>query len=222
MNRIAKYFAIALFSTGCLAPLVMSAQTTPDAATKIATAVLPLPAEMRASATVIEVVGGGKIDTLRKGTSDMVCAYHAPVVPEGSKTGVKMLRPACYHEAVSRLIIRANAIQRELTAAGKPADSKSVDAEVDAEIKSGKLKLAPVPTIGFRMAGPADAFNPAAGTVSPAVHTWQMVIVPYATGASLSLPEKESGSGVPWVMDAGSYMAHIMVDPRPAASMAMQ
>ena len=89
---------------------------------------------------------------------------------------------------------------------------------MDAEIKSGKLKLAPVPTVGFHMAGPVDAFNPAVGTVSPAVHTWQMVIIPYATGASLSLPEKESG-GVPWVMATGTFMAHIMIDPKPTASM---
>jgi hypothetical protein len=74
---------------------------------------------------------------------------------------------------------------------------------VDAEIKSGELKLAPVPTIGFRMTGPVDAFHPAAGAVSPAVETWQMVIIPYATGASLSLSEKESG-GMPWVMAAGT------------------
>jgi hypothetical protein len=84
MNRSAKYLAIAVFSTGCLTPLLIRAQT--DAATKIATAVLPLPKEMRDSATVIDVTGGGKIDTLRKGTSDMVCAYHTPVVPQGSKT----------------------------------------------------------------------------------------------------------------------------------------
>ena len=218
MSRVAKYLAIALFSAGCLTPLVTRAQTSPDAATKIATAVLPLPKEMRDSATVIDVVGSGKIDTLRKGTGDMVCAYHTPAVPQSSKTGMKVLVLSCYHEAVSKLTTRANAIQRELTAAGKPADNKAVDAQVDAEIKSGKLKLAPVPTIGFRMAGPVDAFNPAAGTVSPAVHTWQMVIIPYATGASLSLPEKESAS-MPWVMAAGTFMAHIMIDPQPTASM---
>jgi hypothetical protein len=218
MSRVAKYLAIALFSAGCLTPLVTRAQTSPDAATKIATAVLPLPKEMRDSATVIDVVGGGKIDTLRKGISDMVCAYHTPAVPQSSKTGDKVLVLSCYHEAVSKLTIRANAIQRELTAAGKPADNKAVDTQVDAEIKSGKLKLAPVPTIGFRMAGPVNAFNPAAGTVSPAVHSWQMVIIPYATGASLSLPEKESG-GMPWVMAAGTFMAHIMIDPKPTASM---
>jgi hypothetical protein len=218
MNRLAKYLAIALASVGFPTPMAIRAQTTPDAATKIATAVLPLPREMRASATVIDVIGNGKIDTLRKGTSDMVCAYHAPGVPPNSKTGEKILRPSCYHEAVSRIMIRASAVQRELTAAGKPADSKAVDAQVDAEIKSGKLKLPPVPTIGFRMAGPVDAFNPAAGTVSPAVHVWQMVIIPYATGASLSLPEKEGGN-MPWVMDAGSYLAHIMVDPAPAVAM---
>ena len=217
MTRVSKYLAFALFSAGCFTPLVTRAQTSPDAATKIAIAVLPLPKEMRDSATVIDVVGGGNVDTLRKGTSDMVCAYHPPAVPQNSKTAEKVLTLGCYHEAVSKLTIRANAIQRELTAAGKPADNKAVNAQVDAEIKSGKLKLAPGPTIGFRMAGPVDAFNPA-GIVSPAVQTWQMVIIPYATGTSLSLPETESG-GMPWVMGAGTFMAHIMIEPKPTASM---
>ena len=45
-----------------------------------------------------------------------------------------------------------------------------------------------------------------------------MVIIPYATGASLSLPEKESG-GMPWVMSAGTVMAHIMIDPNHKAGM---
>jgi hypothetical protein len=218
MNRVAKYIAVALFSAGCFTPLVTRAQTAPDAAAKIATAVLPLPKEMRDSATVIDMAADGKIDMLRKGTGDMVCAYHAPAVAPNSKTGEKLLGLSCYNEAVSRLTVRSNAIRRELTAAGKPADNKAVDAQVDAEIKSGKLKLAPAPTIGFRMYGPVDAFNPAAGTVSPAVHTWQMVIIPYATGTSLSLPEKESG-GMPWVMSTGTYMAHIMIDPGHTASM---
>jgi hypothetical protein len=218
MTGVAKYFAIALFSAGCFTPVIITAQTSPDAATKIAIAVLPLPKEMRDTATVIDVVGTGKIETLRKGTSDMVCAYHPPAVPQRSKSDAKVLTLGCYHEAVSKLTIRANAIRRELTAAGKPADNSAVNAQADAEIKSGKLKLAPSPTIGFRMAGPVDAFNPAAGTVSSAVNTWQMVIIPYATGASLSLPEKESG-GMPWVMAAGTFMAHIMIEPQPTVSM---
>src|SRR5580658_5241819 len=98
MTRVSKYLAFALFSAGCFTPLLTRAQTTPDAATKIAIAVLPLPKEMRASATVIDPVGGGKIDTLRKGTSDIVCAYHTPAVPANSKSGEKMLRLGCYHE----------------------------------------------------------------------------------------------------------------------------
>ena len=61
MSRVAKYPAIALFFAGCLTPLATTAQTSPDAATKIPIAVLPLPQEMRDSATVIDVVGGGKI-----------------------------------------------------------------------------------------------------------------------------------------------------------------
>lgn len=217
MNRLIPYFARALFLSSCLTPLVVSAQT-PDAAVKIATAVLPLSKELRDSATVIEVAEDGKIDTLRKGSGGMVCAYHSPTVPQGSKTGEKILAISCGPEAVSRLTIRSNAIRRELTAAGKPADVKAVNAVLDAEIKAGQLKTASGATVSFLMSGPVSGFDPKAGTVSPAIRVWQTVNIPYATGASLSLPEKR-GEGLPWVMNSGTAGAHIMIEPRPMGAM---
>ena len=42
-----------------------------------------------------------------------------------------------------------------------------------------------------------------------------VIYVPYATSASTGLPEKPSGSGKgqPWIMNAGTYRAHIMINP---------
>lgn len=217
MNRLIPCFAKALFLSGYLTALVVSAQT-PDSATKIAFAVLPLSKELRDSATVIDVAQDGKIDTLRRGTGAMVCAYRPPTVPQASKTGEKILTIACGPEAVSRVTIRFNAIRRELTAAGKPADAKAVNAVLDAEIKSGQLKTATGATVSFLMSGPVSGFDPKSGTVSPAIRVWQTVNIPYATGASLSLPEKQS-DGRPWVMNSGTAGAHIMIDPKPMGAM---
>jgi hypothetical protein len=176
---------------------------------KIGTAVLPLPKAMRDSASVVEILDGGKTVTLKKGTSDMVCEY-----PQLSTlhSGAKGLVLGCYQEQVYAMVARASEVRRQLAAAGKTADDHAVDAQVEADIKAGKLKLPSGPTMGFRMAGPASGYDPATGTVSSDIHVWQMVVIPYTTGAKLSLPESQSG-GQPWVMLAGTPMAHIMIDP---------
>jgi hypothetical protein len=40
-----------------------------------------------------------------------------------------------------------------------------------------------------------------------------VIYIPYATSASTGLSEKPSGKGMPWLMDAGTYRAHIMINP---------
>ena len=40
-----------------------------------------------------------------------------------------------------------------------------------------------------------------------------VIYIPYATAASTGLPEKPSAPGMPWIMNAGKYTAHIMINP---------
>jgi len=61
------------------------------------------------------------------------------------------------------------------------------------------------------MRGPLSGYNAASNTVSDVIKRWEMVILPYATGQSLSLPEKPQGN-MPWVMEAGTWSAHIMIE----------
>ena len=55
------------------------------------------------------------------------------------------------------------------------------------------------------------SYNSATNTVADDVKSWQMIMVPFATGKTLALPE-QSSKGMPWVMAAGTWMAHIMVE----------
>jgi hypothetical protein len=102
-------------------------------------------------------------------------------------------------------------LRQEFLRAGKTVDAKMVNDVLDGEIKAGKLKLPDHPTMGFQMRGPLSGYNEAKNSVSSAIKAWQMVIIPYTTGASLSLPEKPT-EGMPWVMSSGTWSSHIMVE----------
>jgi hypothetical protein len=177
-----------------LLPSLLSAQTQ-NTNSRIAAAVLPLPEPMRAAATVVSGDKGG-LTVLRQGSNGIVCTADQP--------GDQIFYVRCFHESINALLLRAEELSKEFR-------GKALDDAIDKEIKSGKFKLPAHPTIGFQMRGPLSGYNPATNTVSKEIQSWQMVIMPYETGASLSLPEKPSGD-MPWVMQAGTWMAHIMIE----------
>lgn len=55
------------------------------------------------------------------------------------------------------------------------------------------------------------SFDAATGTVADSCSRW-VIYVPYATGESTGLGTKNL-PGVPWLMDAGTTGAHIMISP---------
>lgn len=187
---------IQAISLGCfLAVVPLAGWAQQSDAGRIAAAVLPLPESMRAAATVVSVDKG--VETvLRKGTNGMVCTADQP--------GDQVFYVNCFHETVHALMRRAGELSREL-------NGKRLDEAIESEIKAGKLKAPATPSIGFQMRGPLNGYDPATNTVSKEIKTWQMVMIPYATGASLSLPEK-SDRDMPWVMQAGTWGAHIMIE----------
>jgi hypothetical protein len=176
------------------APLAGLAQQK-DSAAQIASAVLPLPEAMRAGATVVSLEKG--IQTvLRKGTNGMVCTDYSTA---------QLFQANCFHETIFALLRRVDALSKDLK-------GKALDEAIDKEIQAGKLTAPPVPSMGFQMRGPVAGYDPVKHTVSKDVNVWQMVIIPHATGASLMLPEQPPGNNMPWVMNAGSWIAHIMVE----------
>jgi hypothetical protein len=208
MNKPVEIFVLAAFVTGC-ASVAAFAQST-DTNAVIKAAVLPLPEPQRPGATVVSYEEG-TYKMLRKGSSDTVC-IHEPSEGKGrAYQSGKIFWAHCYNESIFAMMKRRDELIKEFARTGKTVDAKVVNDAIESEIKSGKLKLPAHPTMGFQMRGPLSGYNAATNTASTEINSWQMVIIPYATGASLSLPEERT-PGLPWVMDSGSPMAHIMIE----------
>src|ERR671914_376190 len=94
---------------------------------QIAVAVLPLPVEMRAGATVLGYGSDGKLVELRRGTGDMTCLAPNRTMPR--------FHVACYHRSLEPFMARG----RALRASGVTGDG--VDSARFAEARSGKLVM---------------------------------------------------------------------------------
>jgi len=178
-----------------------SAQTqasaaTPSAEQQIASAVLPLPTEFRASATVLGYAAGAKLTTLRRGTGPFVCLASDPTLDR--------FHVACYHRSLEPFMARG----RALRAAGITQLEK-VDSARFAEVKSGALKMPAHPAALYSLTG--GRFDAATGTV-PGARPLVVIYVPNATTESTGLSASPSGS-TPWIMFPGTPKAHIMVTP---------
>jgi hypothetical protein len=213
MNKLVEIVVLATFFTGSSSVSAFAQATETSALIKAA--VLPLPEPLRAGATVFSYEPEGKYTLLRKGSNDMVCIHEPGEGTGRAYQSGNIFWAHCYNESVFAIMKRRADLMKELARTGKTVDAKMVNDGIESEIKSGKLKLPAHPTIGFQMRGPLSGYNAAANTVSPEIKSWQMVIIPYATGASLSLPE-EPTPGLPWVMNSGSPMAHIMIEHQTA------
>ena len=165
---------------------------------QLASAVLPLPAEMRAGATVMGYGADGKLATLRAGTGSMVCLAADPKV--------ERFHVACYHRSMEPFMARG----RELRAQG--VTGERVDSVRFAEAKAGKLALPKEPAVLYSLTGAPNAYDAATGTAPEARHLY-VVYIPYATAESTGLSARPV-QGQPWIMYPGTPKAHIMFTPR--------
>lgn len=172
----------------------------PPAAEQIAAAVLPAPAEMRASATVLGYAPDGRFVTLRKGPGALVCLASNPKLEQ--------FHVACYHRSLEPFMARG----RALRAHGITGDR--VDTVRFHEIRTGKLAMPRHPAVLYSLTGPAGSFDAATGT-APKAQPLFVVYIPYATSESLGLSARPvEGTPVPWVMYSGTPKAHIMFVPK--------
>lgn len=183
-----------------IAPLMLVCVLVPAAApaqdAQVAAAVLAAPEDRRADATVLGYDASGKVTTLRQGSNDLICIADNPKV---DGFGV-----ACYHKDLDPFMARG----RELTAQGV-TDDKVRDATRWKEVEAGTLKLPREPRMLYVLNG--KAYDAATGTVAGAYERW-VIYVPFATAASTGLGTKPVDSE-PWLMDAGTAGAHIMISP---------
>jgi hypothetical protein len=172
----------------------------PSPETQIAGAVLAAPEDRRAGATVMGYDPKGAFITLRKGTNDLVCLADNPKTNRFSS--------ACYHKDLDPFMARG----RELTAQGITDDSVRDNTRWK-EVTAGTLAMPREPRTLYVLSG--TSFDAATGTVPDGSLRW-VIYVPFATAESTGLSTKATAGG-PWLMDAGTAGAHIMISPaRPA------
>lgn len=196
-NETIRRAAAVLTVAFALGAAPCAAQTAP-VEEQIAGAVLPLPADQRASATVMGYRMPGKLTVLREGSGDMICLADEP--------GNETYHVACYHESLEPMM----QMGRELTARGIADPQRdSLRAAAAAE---GRLEMPDGPAAFHSLTAPTTAWNPEEGTLVGAsrLHT---VYVPWATAETTGLSTLPAGGGQPWLMFPGSYRAHIMIVP---------
>lgn len=163
----------------------------------LAAAVLALPADMRADATVMRPGPDGKAVVVRQGKNGMTCFLPNPTSPR--------FQSACYHESLEPFMARG----RELRAQGVKGDQ--VDTVRYAEAKSGKLKLPAGPASLYQLFGEPGSYDPATNAVKGGSPLF-VVYIPYATTQTTGLQAK-AVRGSPWIMSQGTPKAHIMFTP---------
>jgi hypothetical protein len=185
-----------------LTPIAAAAQTatTPKpvpAEEQIASAILAAPEERRAGAAVLGYDEQGKVVTLRKGGNDLICLADDP---KDNRFSV-----ACYQKDLEAFMARG----RELTAQGITGAERNEKYRWK-EINEGKLQMPKEPRMLYVLSG--KGYDAASGKVIDASLRW-VVYIPYATAESTGLSTKPK-RGEPWLMDAGTPGAHIMISPR--------
>ena len=170
----------------------------PSTDSQLKSAVLAAPADQREGATVLGYNASGELVELRKGTNDLICLADDPTQ--------KGFSASCYHRSLEPFMARG----RELRKQGKKQEE--IVAIREAEAKRKKLKMPASPATLFAHSAPQENYDPATGEVREG-YTRYVVYTPLATAASTGLPLKAEAPGQPWLMDPGTYRAHIMINP---------
>ena len=155
------------------------------------------PTDQREEATVYGYDENGKFVTLREGTNNLIC--QAPDVNQA------LLYVYAYHKSLDAFMARG----RELIAEGKRRQRNEIR---EAEFKAGKLIIPQTPTMLYGYWGSLDNLDKETGEIKDAKRRY-VLYMPYATADSIGLSDKPTLPGIPWLMDAGTYKAHIMINP---------
>jgi hypothetical protein len=170
-----------------------------DPAVQIASAVLPLPEPLRATATVLGYRSAdGPLVELRKGSNGMICLADDPKAPA--------FHVACYHESMEPFMARG----RQLRAEG--VEGAEVDSVRFREAAAGTIKMPTLPAALWQLSGPPGSYDAATNTVTGARHLY-VIYIPYATTETTGIPSIPS-QDQPWLMNPGTPKAHIMFVPR--------
>ncbi|WP_373516392.1 hypothetical protein [Pricia sp.] len=165
---------------------------------QIKTATLPAPEADRSGAMVYGYDENGEMAVLREGTNNLVCLADNP-----NKEGISV---SCYSKKLEPFMKRG----RELSAEGKDAEEK--EKIRGAEVESGELQMPKEPSMLYVYYGTDGAYDKTTGELGDAQYRY-VIYTPFATTESTGLPDKPHEKGMPWLMDPGTFRAHIMVGP---------
>lgn len=160
----------------------------------IATAIAPLPAEFRATASVKGYADGRLVD-LRDGEGPFICLADNPAD--------ERFHVACYHKSLEPFMARG----RELRAEG----IANVDSLRYPEVEAGTLPMPAHPAALYSLSGTDVRINDTTGAVTGASPLY-VVYISNATAESTGLPTTPMPNS-PWLMFPGTPKAHIMFIP---------
>ncbi|MDF4204008.1 hypothetical protein PXD56_13630 [Maribacter sp. SA7] len=163
----------------------------------IATALMAAPAESRATTKVIGYNMAGEFVTLKEGDSEYIVLADDP-----KKDG---FNAACYHKDLDPFMARGRALRAE----GKSADE--IFAIREAEVKSGKINITQGSALHIYY-GQNTMYDVETSKVDGAKLRY-VIYTPFATSASIGLPETPTAPNHPWIMNPGTHRAHIMISP---------
>ena len=170
------------------------------AALPFESATLPLPPELRASATVVSVDRAGKLTTLRQASGKMVCIADQP--------DDDVFDARCYHRDFIAYLFRSLQLRAQGLSEAK------VDEKIEQEIKAGTFHMRMAPSVGYRMYGPITAItNHGTGWTSK-MQRWQSIHIPRATAEDMGLVT-DNKPVMPYVMSSGGLWAHVMINSPP-------
>jgi hypothetical protein len=199
-----------------LASLLVSIHATPGMAQErpaeevVLAAISPLPSDLKPAAGVVVESEPGVFDTVRESSNGMSCVLRLP-----SDVEKPVLDARCYSDLFWPSVFH------RWTMTPAPQSVEETFSRMHADIASGVVEVPDIPTAGYRVFGPMDAFNFETGELGPALQKWQSIHFPFRTTAELGLTEIEEGSKdttpglMPFVMASGTWWSHVMIMHEP-------
>lgn len=170
----------------------------PPAQDQVSGAILAAPEADRAEVTVIGYISPGRMSILKQGSNELICVADNP-----DREGFNV---ACYHRDLDPYMARGRELRQEGVGGNENLATRA------AEVEAGTLSWPSHSSTLYVLSGDEGAFDPETGTAETAYLRY-VIYVPYATSESIGLSETPTAPGAPWLMNSGSYRAHIMIVP---------
>ncbi|MEA3246805.1 MAG: hypothetical protein U9Q74_11680 [Gemmatimonadota bacterium] len=191
MRRVSPFLALAAIAASL--PAAACSQGLPPVSEQVAAAVLPLPKEMQAGATVMGYKAKGKLEVIRQGNNGMICLALYVTRPD--------FHVACYHQGLEAFMARGRALRDKGIA--------NVDSVRFKEIADGTLKMPKAGALYEINAKGQSGWDPKTGKLTGGT-PMAVIYMPYATTEETGLSSVPVPNG-PWLMLPGTAKAHVML-----------